>query len=424
MDFKNFSTVKKVTKSCYLCKRFNARNIKVNTNDYKEWFVTTNRRLYDKCFIDVIGPYFAKYGNEKRKIWILIFKCTWSKSVNLEVMIDYSSESVLTALQNHFYEYGIMNMIISDSGSNFQSTIPKIQDIFETFEVKEYLDQFSIKFQYIVYPKGSLNRGIGGFIERGVKTIKKLIYGAIINNVVDFVKFCSIIKQCKCFANKRPLSDNALLRQNDNNENYSLITPEIIKFGYDLCVIDVDPTENNDEWNQINDIENSISVSEIQKIVKIKDKIRTEYNDDFIYSLIDLATKNKEKYKSVVHTKLSKNDIVLIRDDLVKTVNHPLGVVVDVKVNSNNEVTSATILKANKQIIKRDVSSLALLVKSKKELEITKNPNSFVANKNETNSIDKNQAVNDVNISDIKSKRKAAIKSKALTKEMLQKGEA
>ena len=364
---KAYSAVKEVIRTCYHCKRFNSRAIKTNVNDYKEWYINPNRRFFSHCFVDYFGPYFTKYGKEKTKTYCVIFKCIWSKMVNVEVVTSADTQNFLMAFQNHIYNFGLPQKLISDAGSNLTTAFSWIRDVLNTLEVKEYLDQTGVGICDLEqYPKGSLNRGIGGIIEAGVALMKKLIQGAIRNNVLDFQYFCHMIKQCVCYANKRPLTYQALREQNPDDD-YQVISPEFLKYGYETAVLDINSLRDTDvDWYK----EDEDSYKKVKRLMDIKDRLREHYHSEFLYGLLDQATKNKNKYIPVKHQRLHKGDVVLIKDSFVKAPNFPLAKVLEVVENSIGETTQAVLLKANKNIIKRDISSLILLVK-KEQLEPT-----------------------------------------------------
>ena len=82
-----------------------------------------------------------------------------------------------------------------------------------------------------------------------------------------------------------------------------------------------------------------------------------------MYGLLDQATKYKGKYLPVKTQELQVNDVVLIKDPFVKAPNFPLARVLKVSTNTLGEVTSAELYKANKSVVRRDVSALILLVR-------------------------------------------------------------
>ena len=86
------------------------------------------------------------------------------------------------------------------------------------------------------------------------------------------------------------------------------------------------------------------------------------YNSEFLSQLISQATDSKSRYKPITHKGLQAGDIVLLKEPFLKPANYPMGIVKKLQVNSSNEATAATILKGNKEVVERHVSSIIPLL--------------------------------------------------------------
>ena len=120
------------------CKRFNSRTVKTNTNCYKDWNVNPRDRFFATCFVDCFGPYNAVYGDKKVKVYGVIFKCVWSKMVNVEVVLSLDVKQFITAFQNHIYAYGIPQKLISDEGSNFTASFSWMKNWLTNDNIKDF----------------------------------------------------------------------------------------------------------------------------------------------------------------------------------------------------------------------------------------------------------------------------------------------
>jgi hypothetical protein len=360
---KGYSAVKNVLKGCCHCKRFNMRTINSNTNSYRDWNINPEKRFFSTCFVDCFGPYNVLYGDNKVKAYGVIFKCVWSKMVNVEMVLSLDTKHFLTAFQNHIYAYGIPQKLISDEGSNFTASFEWLRQWLRDVQVIDYFSELGIEVcNFEQYPPGSLNRGIGGFIESGVALIKKFVQGAIRNNVLDFYQFSHVIKQCVCYANKRPITQKAGLREQNVDEEFLVLSPEYLQFGYELPILEVPyPNSDTDDWAL--ECKNACDTEKLQKMLKIKNNLRDHYHSEFIYGLLDQSVKDKGKYLPINHQQIREGDIVLIKDTFVKAPNYPMARVLEVTTNSLGECTQAVLVKANKSVINRDISSLILLVR-------------------------------------------------------------
>ncbi len=361
---KAFSAVKQVVKQCVHCKRHNSRSVKVNANEYRSFMVNTKQRLFDTVFIDYAGPIMTKMNGKSQKTYLVIFKCFWSKAINVEVVTSMDTKGFLLAFQNHIYEFGLPQIVHADAGSNFQSGFNWLREILDTVEMKDYFDQWNVQTpSFNQYPRGSLKKGIPGFIESGVKQIKRLIQGSIKNNILDFEQFLNVVKKCVCLANKRPLTNHSALRDQSVNSEFRILTPEILKFGYETNILEVNvPQADADEWQLNQLIDHRIAYKNVAQLVKVKNNIREGYYTDFLYALMDDATHLKGRYLPIKHQVLKVGDTVLIKDPFLKSDQFPLGLVTQVTKNELKEVTQVSVRKANKMTINRDVSDIILLV--------------------------------------------------------------
>lgn len=364
---KAFSSIKNVVINCVHCRRFNARPTKLNSSEYKSFMVNPRHRMFATVFLDYAGPFYTRMGENKQKTYIVLFKDWWSRAIHIEVTDSADTAGFLLAFQNFIYEYGLPEIVHSDAGSNLSAGFSWLKDALNTVEIKDYFNELKIKTpSFSQFPRGSLNRGIPSFIESGIKMVKRLIQGAIRNNILSFIQFCSLIKQCVCLANKRPLNGFSSLRDQNVDHSYRILTPEVLKFGYETCVLEVNVPENDaDNWTPEQLDNSKIAFQNIEQIIKIKGKIRDFYHDEFLYSLMDDATRHKGKYLPVKHQHIKPNDIVIIRDPYVKPSSQPMGLVLKTTKNALNEVTQAVVLKANKAIVTRDSSDLTLLLRGK-----------------------------------------------------------
>ncbi len=363
---KAFSSVKNIIRECVHCKRFNARSIKVNSNDYKEFMVNPKQRLYSTLWIDYAGPFQCHMTKkEKQKVYLLIFKCAWSRHINIEITTSADTKCFLMAFQSHVYEYGLPSVVNSDAGCNLNAGFNWLKDVLDTIEVKEYFEEMKIQPpEFHQIPRGGLNRGLPGFIESGVKMVKRLIQGSIRNNVLTIMQLYNIVKQCICYSNKRPLNSFCALRDQDVNISYRVLTPEVLKLGYETAVIEINlPKQELDNWTPEQLKDPKIAFENIEKLIKIKDNIRNFYHDEFLYSLMDQASRLKGKYLPVSHQVLNVGDICIIKDPFVKPSHMPYGIIVSTTKNTLGEVIKADIRKANKSIITRDISDIVLIIR-------------------------------------------------------------
>ena len=204
-------------------------------------------------------------------------------------------------------------------------------------------------------------------MESCVKLTKRLIFGAINNNVLVFRDFEFLIAQTVHIVNKRPIAFKSSLRDSDTDEFLNTITPENLLRGHDLLSVNLIPSlqpdvdEDDPDWNQF------VGVSSVREnsssLRKVRESLLSRYHKDFLVKLIDQAVDVKDRYRSVQHSGVKVGDIVLIKEPNTKITNYPMGLVKTVTTNINDEVTDATVLKGStRELVKRHSSTLIPLL--------------------------------------------------------------
>ena len=71
------------------------------------------------------------------------------------------------------------------------------------------------------------------------------------------------------------------------------------------------------------------------------------------------AVDDKDRYRPVVQHDIKVGDIVLLKETHTKPNNYPMGLIKELEVNSNGEVTDAVVLKGKtRELVKRHISTL------------------------------------------------------------------
>ena len=165
--------------------------------------------------------------------------CLWSRAIQLKICLDFTKE-FLRAFQLHSYEYGIPQLVLSDPGSQLVAGANVVTDFLGDPESQAYFEENgvkSIKFQQ--YPKGC--NKLGGLVETCVKMSKRLIHGALRNNVLDFRDFEFFVEQSVHLVNRHPIAFKERMRDSITDEVPDAITPEILIHGHELLSINIIP---------------------------------------------------------------------------------------------------------------------------------------------------------------------------------------
>lgn len=368
-----YITVKKVIKSCFICKKLYGRTIHINTNDYREFRISPKEIPYREIALDHIGPFYIKVNDSKVKVYILIITCMWSRGVNLLICKNINAESFINAFQIHVYDFGYPEKILSDAGSPIVKSFDLIKSFLNDNEVINFLKENNINaLQFSTYPPTS--SFLGGIVESLVKQIKNMVYSTISKNVLNDDQFYLLVKEINMLINKRPLAFKPLLNNNDIDPSVpQMLSPELLLKGYDVPCVVVAPhlhisesfDDEDPDWvphNEKTDEERLFK--NFKKFKKVKSKLHSIYHHEFLSNLRDLSTNRQGRYKPKDHVKLQINDIVAIKQKFQKPYFFPVGVITEVRENDLGEVVEVSVKKGNGEIIKRHVNTLILLKSS------------------------------------------------------------
>ena len=402
-----FSLVKKIVRSCVICKRYNSRSIKLNQNSYRDFRIQPNFIPFSYVYFDYFGPYYVMINDTKCKIYILCITCMFTRAVNLKVSLDMTVSEFLRSFMLHIFEYGLPQFVVSDLGSQLVAGSNLIIDYLNDPETQNYFQSNGIRpIQFDHYFKGCSS--LGSLVEICVKMSKLLIHKSIKNFVLNFRDFEFTICQTVHFINRRPVAFREALRDNSVWDSVpTAITPERLIHGYDLISVNIIPDHqiNPDLDEEFVPLTATQQVRHIdKKLCKVRTNLRRVYHSEFLSTLAVQATDKPGRYKPVVHKELKVGDLVLINDVHTKPLNYPLGVITETFYNDLGEVTKAIVKKGRTgEITKRHVSNLIPY------LQLDRNSDQHKA-VNEDN--------NEIKTVNMRAQRKAAEKSRSATQKL------
>ena len=363
-----FSLVKSQLKACIKCQKYNARFIQLNQNDYRDFRINPPNVAFRCVFLDYFGPMLITYNNEKIKCWVLCITCVWSRAINFKVCLDQTVKTFLKAFQTHIFEFGLMETVFSDLGSQIIPGANIIETFLSDIDTKAFLQSKGISGpKFSQYFKG--NSALGSMIESLVKIAKKMIYTSVGKTVLTFPDFQFLMSQVQSIMNRRPIAFKEFLRDSNDFDIPVPVTPEMLIRGCETIDINVVPALQPELWAP--DPNPSITES-FQKLQLCRERLIEKYNEEHLSYLMSQATSDKCRYAEVSHRPLRVGDIVLIREPNIKFINYPMGVILNVFENSIGEVTHAVLKKGStNETIKRHTSQLKFLFSARDENEPT-----------------------------------------------------
>lgn len=294
-----------------------------------------------------------------KKVYILILTCLWSRAINLILCNDMTAKSFIKALQLHCMQYGCPQLLLSDSGSNFVAGSNIILDFIKDKDTQTYFAENGMKsMEFAQYPRGCSE--LGGIVESCVKLTKRLIYGAIKTNVLDYFDFHFLVQQVAHLLNRRPLTFKESLLDSAINELPSPITAEVLLKGHELVSINLIPELTMDLDEEYVPLGTGKHVEDsFRKLSLCRQNLIELYNSNFLTNLFDQGCNLKNRFIPNNHQQLKIGDIILLREPLLKPSNYPLAVITDLVINDIDEVTAVVCLKgSSRELVRRHVTSI------------------------------------------------------------------
>ena len=170
--------------------------------------------------VDLTGPFQAYAKHHTRttvKLWMAVFCCCTTSTVNIKMMEDYSSSAFVRAFIRLSCEVGYPKILLPDEGSQLVSNCQNMHFNFKDSKQQLYLDA---QVQFDVCPVGKVERKI-----REVKSSLERSFQDVKFSIIQWETVATEIANC---INDMPL---ALGNISSDFENMDLITPNRLRLG-------------------------------------------------------------------------------------------------------------------------------------------------------------------------------------------------
>ena len=163
--------------------------------------------------MDLFGPYRIRDDCVKRgpriykKVWGVIFTCTLTIGVYLDVAMDYSTESVLHTIRRLMAAKGDVKLIISDPGSQLKGANKEL-----TSWRKDWDEQTLVRFGsekglewLFIMPDSQHQNGAAEIMVKMVKGVRKAFLKSMGEQVLSLNEMTTMMAEISNIINQRPI---------------------------------------------------------------------------------------------------------------------------------------------------------------------------------------------------------------------------
>ena len=303
--------------------------------------------------LDVFGPYLITEGlktrknSPEKKMWAVIFTCLVSRATHIEPLTMMDTSSFVNALRRFFAIRGTCKRIRSDRGSNFVGALNQAATI-SLPKINEELTRQNCEWEL----NPSKASHFGGVWERKIGCAKSILGHCLLklgSRHPTRDEIHTFLQEAASIMNNTPLSPVS----SDPNEPFPL-TPAMLLTAKTFP--NPAPPEAFTEADHL-----SYGSKRWRRVQILSDEFFKRWREEYVSKLT-------EKSKWLRKKRCPKEgDIFLIKEDLAKRNDWPIGRVIKIHPSKDGLIRSVTLrLSSNgrERILIRPITKLVLLLES------------------------------------------------------------
>ena len=214
-----------IKRGCKRCRILNKESIEIAMGPIQDVNLCI-APVFFASQIDIFGPFKSFSNANKRatiKVWFLLFCCCTTGAIDIRVMEDYSTESVVLAFIRFSCRFGYPKYILPDAGSQLVKACEDMRYSYTDMKQKLSIDY---GVQFTPCPVGA--HYVHGKVERKIREVKKSVKIHAHNERLSIIQWESLMQQIANSINNLPIG---LKNKTQNLENLDLITPNRLILG-------------------------------------------------------------------------------------------------------------------------------------------------------------------------------------------------
>ena len=284
--------------------------------------------------VDFAGPIYFRAKNKKEgKAFILLFSCSLSRAVHLELLTDQTADSFIRCLKRFVARRGRPRKIYSDNAKAFKCVAKWLFEIMKSEKLNDYIISQEISWQF------NLSRAPwwGGQFERLVGLVKQSLYKTIGKALLTFYELEEVLLDVEQTLNNRPLS------YVEDDIQLPILTPNALILGE----INLIPTEEESYQIEKGDLR-----TRFRYLKRCKDNIWSRWTNEYLKGL-----RERHIMKHGKNTKVKIGEVVIIKSEEKNRGRWKIGIITDT-FPGPDDVVRAVEIKTSKGILERPIQFL------------------------------------------------------------------
>ena len=235
---------------------------------------------------DFAGPLYVKTlefdQQTVEKAYILLFTCTSTRAVHLELVNNLEAPTFLLAFRRFIGRRGAPKLVISDNAKAFKAA-----------ETKKFLQDRGISWQFNM-PRAPWT---GGVFERMIKSTKRCLKKVLLRSSLNFHELSTMLIEVENMINNRPLT------YIDTDGIDETLTPNHLIHGRRLPIFNHDPVTNPN------------TKCSTQRRFLYRSKVLKDFVKRWEISYLAQLRQSNREHKTNVARLPKLNDVVLVHDN-------------------------------------------------------------------------------------------------------------
>ena len=209
---KGSSLVRQYLISCYDCRKRHGKPLKQVMSDLPSGRVQGDTPAFTHVGLDYFGPFTVSVSRRTEKRYGVVFTCSASKAIHIEIAHSLNTDSFINALRKFTSRRENVTSATSDKGTNLTSGCDELKCAIKNWNantIESWLKEKSVT-SYFNMP-AAFHRG--GFFEREIRNVLSGLMNEQPIKLRD-EKLSTLICEVESVLNNRPPNDDQSLTPN------------------------------------------------------------------------------------------------------------------------------------------------------------------------------------------------------------------